>query len=229
MSYPTREVGLGLARVRRLSDRCAAGHEPDSARESSVGPCDPVRTGNVASCRPARIQPRDRAATSHPADAATAPRPVARPDAHRGQRRDFAAAGARRARAHGRIGIDTEFMSEGRYRALLCLVQIAVDDDNPDGAAAHLADRPARRDRRDAARAAAGRPGDRGRASTPAARTWRSCAGRGAPRSRTSSTPSSRPGSRARARRPATATCSARCSAAGSARPRATRAGTPGR
>ena len=35
------------------------------------------------------------------------------------------------ARAHGRIGIDTEFMSEGRYRALLCLVQIAVDEDNP--------------------------------------------------------------------------------------------------
>src|SRR5947209_18391998 len=31
----------------------------------------------------------------------------------------------------GRLGIDTEFMSEGRYRALLCLVQIAVD--NPDG------------------------------------------------------------------------------------------------
>ena len=28
----------------------------------------------------------------------------------------------------GRIGVDTEFMSEGRYRALLCLVQIAVDD-----------------------------------------------------------------------------------------------------
>jgi ribonuclease D len=33
------------------------------------------------------------------------------------------------ARARGRLGIDTEFMSEGRYRALLCLVQIAVDDD----------------------------------------------------------------------------------------------------
>ena len=28
----------------------------------------------------------------------------------------------------GRLGIDTEFMSEGRYRALLCLVQIVVDD-----------------------------------------------------------------------------------------------------
>ncbi|MEA2196787.1 MAG: ribonuclease [Solirubrobacteraceae bacterium] len=31
------------------------------------------------------------------------------------------------ARASGRLGIDTEFMSEGRYRALLCLVQVAVD------------------------------------------------------------------------------------------------------
>lgn len=33
------------------------------------------------------------------------------------------------ARAHGRLGIDTEFMSEGRYRALLCLVQVAVDSE----------------------------------------------------------------------------------------------------
>src|SRR5690348_6374182 len=32
------------------------------------------------------------------------------------------------ARARGRLGIDTEFMSEGRYRALLCLVQVVVDD-----------------------------------------------------------------------------------------------------
>src|SRR5205807_8813287 len=31
------------------------------------------------------------------------------------------------ARERRRIGIDTEFMSEGRYRPLLCLVQIAVD------------------------------------------------------------------------------------------------------
>jgi ribonuclease D len=38
------------------------------------------------------------------------------------------AAAAAAARAHGRLGIDTEFMSEGRYRALLCLVQIVVDD-----------------------------------------------------------------------------------------------------
>lgn len=33
---------------------------------------------------------------------------------------------AGRARAEGRFGIDTEFMPEGRYRPLLCLVQIVV-------------------------------------------------------------------------------------------------------
>jgi ribonuclease D len=33
---------------------------------------------------------------------------------------------AERARANGRLGIDTEFMPEGRYRPLLCLVQIVV-------------------------------------------------------------------------------------------------------
>src|SRR6059058_6222533 len=38
------------------------------------------------------------------------------------------------ARERGRLGIDTEFMSEGRYRPLLCLVQVVVDDqDAPDG------------------------------------------------------------------------------------------------
>jgi ribonuclease D len=34
---------------------------------------------------------------------------------------------ADRARAHGRLGIDTEFMGEGRYRSLLCVVQVAVE------------------------------------------------------------------------------------------------------
>jgi ribonuclease D len=39
---------------------------------------------------------------------------------------------AARARERGRIGFDTEFVSEGRYRALLCLVQLVVDgDDGP--------------------------------------------------------------------------------------------------
>ena len=35
------------------------------------------------------------------------------------------------ARIRGRLGIDTEFMSEGRYRALLCLTQVAVEDPDP--------------------------------------------------------------------------------------------------
>jgi ribonuclease D len=43
------------------------------------------------------------------------------------------AAAAAAARAAGRFGIDTEFMSEGRYRALLCLVQVAVDNPDPAG------------------------------------------------------------------------------------------------
>jgi ribonuclease D len=38
------------------------------------------------------------------------------------------------ARAAGRFGIDTEFMSEGRYRALLCLVQVAIDNPQDGGA-----------------------------------------------------------------------------------------------
>lgn len=38
------------------------------------------------------------------------------------------------ARQHGRVGIDTEFISEGRYRALLCLVQIVVDEATESGA-----------------------------------------------------------------------------------------------
>src|ERR1044072_9496848 len=37
---------------------------------------------------------------------------------------------AAQARASGRLGIDTEFMGEGRYRALLCLVQVAVETDD---------------------------------------------------------------------------------------------------
>ena len=35
---------------------------------------------------------------------------------------------AARARHTGRIGLDTEFMAEGRYRPLLCLVALGIDD-----------------------------------------------------------------------------------------------------
>jgi ribonuclease D len=48
---------------------------------------------------------------------------------------------ARLAHARGRFGIDTEFMSEGRYRALLCLVQIVVGEPgSPAGARINLID-----------------------------------------------------------------------------------------
>jgi len=47
-------------------------------------------------------------------------------------RTDMAAVAAA-ARAAGRLGIDTEFMSEGRYRALLCLVGVVVGDAQQDG------------------------------------------------------------------------------------------------
>ena len=35
---------------------------------------------------------------------------------------------AERAARHGRFAIDTEFVSERRYQALLCLAQVAVPD-----------------------------------------------------------------------------------------------------
>jgi len=38
---------------------------------------------------------------------------------------------ARRAREAGRLGIDTEFMGEGRYRPELCLVQISLPGEDP--------------------------------------------------------------------------------------------------
>ena len=38
---------------------------------------------------------------------------------------------AEQAHEVGRFGIDTEFMSEGRYRPLLCLAQVVVDSESP--------------------------------------------------------------------------------------------------
>ena len=39
---------------------------------------------------------------------------------------------AQQARAAGQIALDTEFMGEGRYRTLLCLIQLAVADGQGD-------------------------------------------------------------------------------------------------
>jgi ribonuclease D len=45
------------------------------------------------------------------------------------------------ARAAGRLGLDTEFMTEGRYFPLLCLVQVSVPDEGaPDGIRVDLLD-----------------------------------------------------------------------------------------
>ena len=62
-------------------------------------------------------------------------------------------AAARPGRGPRTLGIDTEFMSEGRYRALLCLTQVAVEDPSePTG----IQDDPDRRARPERRRAAAG-------------------------------------------------------------------------
>jgi len=59
------------------------------------------------------------------------------------------------ARESGRVGIDTEFMAEGRYRPLLCLVVVGVDDPSgPDGVRTELID-PLARDAPDPAPLAA--------------------------------------------------------------------------
>jgi ribonuclease D len=51
------------------------------------------------------------------------------------------AALAERAAEHGRIAIDTEFVSERRYQAQLCLVQVAVpDSDGPEGVRTEVLD-----------------------------------------------------------------------------------------
>jgi ribonuclease D len=45
-----------------------------------------------------------------------------------------------RGRAAGRLALDTEFMGEGRYRTLLCLIQLAVPDQPGDGNPIELLD-----------------------------------------------------------------------------------------
>ena len=87
---------------------------------------------------------------------------------------------AERAQREGRLGIDTEFMPEGRYRPLLCLVQICV------GGEIVVLDPLEGFDPR---RWRPCSPTPRSRScSTPGARTWRSCAASGAPTSPACST-----------------------------------------
>ena len=115
------------------------------------------RRGQRARRRPPRPRPRPRAhaAARAPRGASASERLRAargrRPRAHRRRRarcssrsawspRAAPSAGRRalptelerlaaRAREEGRLGIDTEFMPEGRYRPLLCLVQVCVGEE----------------------------------------------------------------------------------------------------
>jgi ribonuclease D len=45
------------------------------------------------------------------------------------------------ARATGRLALDTEFMGEGRYRTLLCLIQLAIPASSPEGESQDAAER----------------------------------------------------------------------------------------
>ena len=83
----------------------------------------------------------------------------------------LAALGERSAAA-GRFGIDTEFVGEGRYRTLLCVIQLVVSDEQ--GLEVVVLDA-LDEGRPGAARGAARRSGDRRSSSTPAARTSRCC------------------------------------------------------
>ena len=83
---------------------------------------------------------------------------------------------AARAREEGRLGIDTEFMPEGRYRPLLCLVQVCVGEE------VVVLDPIEERPRRSRPRSPRCSPIRRSRSCcTPGARTSRSCAAPGAP------------------------------------------------
>ena len=136
---------------------------------------------------------------------------------------------ARAARASGRIALDTEFMGEGRYRTLLCLIQLAVPDgDRP--ARADRARRPARRG--SGRRAAGGRARRSGRAGGRARRApghradAPAAADRGAQRVRHAGRGGLRRDARAGLIRHA---AGASCWTCGSPRARASRAGTPAR
>jgi hypothetical protein len=132
------------------------------------------------------------------------------------------------ARAAGRIALDTEFMGEGRYRTLLCLIQLAIPDGR--GRASASSSRPARRGpRRRTAGGHPRRPGGPGRRARRApghrARA-QALRHRGAQRIRHAGRGRA---SRGWARSPPMTRCSPRSSACAWPRARASRAGTRAR
>ena len=193
-----------LARRRARPRAGAAAGRPPAIRTGADGPSPSPGRDAALSGPSRRLRPR---CSPTPRRSPTSPSAPARP------------AGS---------GIDTEFMGEGRYQPLLCLVQVAVEA--PDGDDHGRGPRPARRGARPrAARRAARRPGDRGRPArrAPGRRAAAPRVGhRGHERSSTRRSPRASP---ACARSSATRRCCTRCSACGCARARASRAGTPAR
>ena len=139
-----KQFGVGLSRGDR--DRRDAGPVPAGARDHGA-----ARAGRRGSCRPgsAALLPR---VSIEGEDYFAAPRP------RHGRARRRAARGAARrttcshwqrarppaiaalARDGGRLAIDTEFVSERRYQAQLCLVQAAVPDDGDGGVRTEVLD-----------------------------------------------------------------------------------------
>ena len=95
---------------------------------------DPERPDRPALDRLADDRRAGAAAGWAGASAAVTPSAVAKKDTCLSMVADLTAELAEKAAAHGRVAIDTEFVSERRYQALLCLAQVAVPDpDAPDG------------------------------------------------------------------------------------------------
>ena len=193
-AHRRRPLGLAAELVlpRRRAGRARARRE-DAARDFYDAPRPLARRGAA----PARGRPRETGSRRTPTAAPRRTTPA--PDRRARRRRAVVPAGRRlrrhghldptvtdlaeRARATGRLGIDTEFMGEGRYRPLLCLVQVAVEEEDGDGA--RRGPRPARGRPRPRARSPPCSPTPTSRSScTPAARTSRCCAASGRPTSR---------------------------------------------
>ena len=107
------EKGSPVGAPRRAAGGGREGDREGADRAPAARPLHGHALGE-ADDRPARAAPRPRLGRRH-----ALPVPAA------GQMSDVARLAERAAR-EGRFGIDTEFMPEGRYRPLLCLVQVCV-------------------------------------------------------------------------------------------------------
>ncbi len=112
-----RLIAEGKVRYAFLNTYCD--HEVSTVNAACSAPAKWVRAHGDRRLPAGRPEPRQGAVPAPGRDAMSA---MAALD------RRPCAAWRRDARAAGRIALDTEFMGEGRYRTLLCLIQLAVSD-----------------------------------------------------------------------------------------------------